>query len=100
MYSIGIDASMGRSMDTATGSTFSSGSLYFSTASDTMRTYRSKPTPSIWPDCSSPRRLPVPRNSKSFMATSKPEPSAVFCAIVASLSWDCSVIGLDGSYRK
>lgn len=36
----------------------------------------------------------------SFIATSKPEPSAVFCAMVASRSCDCWVIGLVGSYRK
>ena len=33
------------------------------------------PTSRTWPDCSSPRRLPAPRMSRSWLATEKPAPN-------------------------
>ena len=48
-------------------------------ASPTSRTYRSKPTPAMCPDCSPPSRLPAPRISRSFIATAMPAPSSVCC---------------------
>src|SRR5215470_8067862 len=56
------------------------------TASPIIRTYRSKPTPAMWPDCSPPSRLPAPRISRSLSATYIPAPISVCCAMVASRS--------------
>ncbi|SCG06148.1 hypothetical protein GA0115255_121173 [Streptomyces sp. Ncost-T6T-2b] len=61
-----------------------------------MRTYRSKPTPAMWPDCSPPSRLPAPRISRSFIATYMPAPISVCWAIVARRSWAVSVRGFSG----
>ena len=63
------------------------------TASPTIRTYRSKPTPSMCPDCSPPSRFPAPRISRSFIATHMPAPSSVCWAMVASRSCAVSVSG-------
>ena len=66
------------------------------TASPTMRRYMSKPTPSMWPDWSSPRRLPAPRSSRSRMAMAMPAPRSVLAAIVARRSCEVSVSVLSG----
>ena len=74
--------------------------LYSSTASPTMRIYKSNPTSAMWPDCSPPNKLPAPRISKSLSATCMPEPRSVFVAIVVSRSCATSVSGLSALYRK
>ena len=58
------------------------------------RTYRSKPTPAMCPDCSPPSRFPAPRISRSFSATYIPAPISVCRATVASRSCAVSVSGL------
>src|SRR6478609_3614871 len=45
------------------------------TASSSIDWYNSKPTSLIWPDCSSPSRLPAPLMSRSWLASMKPAPS-------------------------
>ena len=47
-----------------------------STASASIRVYRSKPTAAMWPCCSAPRMLPAPRISRSASAIWNPAPSS------------------------
>ena len=54
------------------------------TVSSSSFMYISKPTESMWPLCSPPRRLPAPRISRSSAATRKPLPRSLNSRIAAS----------------
>jgi hypothetical protein len=60
-----------------------------STASASIREYRSKPTAAMCPDCSPPRMFPAPRISRSDRAIWNPAPSSdalkIACRTLARL---------------
>ena len=54
----------------------------------------------MWPDCSSPSRLPAPRRSRSWLASWKPAPSVSSDCSTCSRFSACGVIWLVGGRRE
>ena len=65
-----------------------------------MDWYSSNPTSLMWPDCSSPSRLPAPRMSRSWLASWKPAPRLSRSASTCSRFCAASVIDRVAGHRQ
>ena len=99
MYVLGMNALM--PMSTCASGVVALGSFFSCrVASSSNWQYISYPTVAMWPDCSGPRMLPLPRISRSRMAILKPAPRWLYSSIAFNRDGDrYAAVGSPGSSR-